>query len=224
MKSKKSDKSNLEKKTTLFFQMGLVIALAGLLAAFESGQAYSEAGNAPLMGEVLETPEEIMITRPDPPEMKQPAQPIELIVIEDTEPLIDDIELDLNVDVNFDDEIFHIPMDPEDNVNDIEIFVKVEVMPKYMGGDKMKFQRHLQSLVRYPQQAVEMGIQGMVSVNFVVDEKGYLTNPTIVRSPDELLSQAVMDAIGKTKKWKPGKQRSIEVPVQFTIPVIFKLQ
>lgn len=224
MKSKKSEKSNLEKKTTLFFQMGLVIALAGLLVAFESGQSYLEVENISLLGEEVETPVDIAITRPDPPDVKPPALPIELIVIEDTDPDIIEIDLDLNVDAGINESFFPIFEDPEENVKEPEFFVRVEVMPKYMGGDEMKFQRHLQSLVRYPQEAVDMGIQGMVSVNFIVNEKGVLTNPTIVRSPDELLSDAVMDAIGKTKKWKPGKQRSREVPVTFTIPVIFKLQ
>lgn len=225
MTPKKNEKSNLEKKSVLFFQMGLVVALASLLVAFESGHSQLETTIISELPGEYDVPEDVIITRAKQPEIKPPATPVELLVIEDDEPLIDEGNFDFTAETTGD-EIFNFtPFDIEDEVTVDDLpFVKVEKMPEYMGGDQNKFQKHLQQLVVYPEQAVEMGIEGRVFVNFVVDKNGKLTQANIVRSPDELLSSAVMDAIKKTKDWKPGEQRKRKVAVQFTVPVFFKLQ
>jgi periplasmic protein TonB len=223
MKSKKTEKSNLEKKTTLFFQMGIVIVIAGMLVAFESGSSTIPGivSTDYLSDNIVE--EQIQNTRP---EIKKPKPPVfveDILIIKDAE-----------IDVELPEDLFNVDIDPlgdmdifdftEEEAVDGDPFIKVEKMPSYMGGDETKFQKHLQQLVIYPTQAIELGIGGRVLVNFVIDKNGNLTQPTIFRSPDILLSNAVLSAIEKTKKWKPGEQRNIKVPVQFTIPINFQLQ
>lgn len=224
MTPKKSEKSNLEKKTTLFFQMGLVVAMAGLLVAFESGTGYLDNTMVTIDSTPFEDTDITQVTRPEVEKPKPPVVIEEIVVIEDELPDVeipDDAFLS-DIDVNGAIDLYFIEED-DDVVDDVP-FVRVEQMPSYMGGDENKFQKHLQQLVVYPTQAIELGIQGRVLVNFVIDRQGKLTRATIFRSPDELLSNAVIEAIGQTKKWKPGEQRNIKVPVQFTIPVYFKLQ
>ncbi len=223
MKSKKTEKSNLEKKTTLFFQMGIVIVMAGMLVAFESGTSSLENTFAIIDSGLTEEIDITQITRPEIEKPKPPVVPVEIIIIDD--PTIDIDEPDNIWSIEDDPTIGLIPIEfDEEEVKDDIPFIKVEKMPSYMGGDETKFQKHLQQLVIYPTQAIELGIGGRVLVNFVIDKNGNLTQPTIYRSPDILLSNAVLSAIEKTKKWKPGEQRNIKVPVQFTIPINFQLQ
>lgn len=226
MRSKKSVKSNLEKKTMLFFQMGLVIAMAGTLVAFEAGN--SEPNNQLAMysnnGEVIEDMM-VPVTRPEPPQIAPPPmRPIEFIIIDD--PTIElDENFDINIEINANDPLDYTLYDiPEDDpVVENEIFVIVEDMPKYQKGTQAKFQKHLQSLVKYPDVAIETGIEGLVYLNFIVDKSGKLTQANIVRSPHQSLSEAVLEAVAKTKRWEPGMQRGLKVPVTFTVPVNFKL-
>ncbi len=225
MITKKSVKANLEKKSTLFFQMGMVIALATLLVAFETGnteieaEIYSENTGVDINEEIVQ------ITRTEIKKPKPPIAPEEIIIIEDTEPEIDD-EFDFRSEIGINDGIIlpEFDFEQEKNVEDPKIHVIVENMPQYHGGNESEFQKHVQGIVKYPETAADMGIQGRVIVSFVIDKNGKLTRPQILRSPDELLSNAVLAALKKTDTWKPGEQRARKVAVSFSIPVYFKLQ
>lgn len=67
------------------------------------------------------------------------------------------------------------------------------------------------------------GSVGLVTVNFVVDEKGNVQDPTIVKSSHAELEQPALTAI---KKWrfKPAKKDGVAVAVHVTIPIKFDNQ
>ena len=47
-----------------------------------------------------------------------------------------------------------------------------EKWPQYHGGDLSSFRNHIQSIVEYPDEAIRMGLEGKVFVQFVVNQKG----------------------------------------------------
>jgi protein TonB len=61
---------------------------------------------------------------------------------------------------------------------------------------------------------------GLVTVKFLVDEKGNVQEPTIVKSSHAELEQPALEAI---KKWrfKPAKKDGVAVAVHVTIPIKF---
>ena len=67
------------------------------------------------------------------------------------------------------------------------------------------------------------GNVGLVTVNFVVDEKGNVQDPTIVKSSHAELEEPALTAI---KKWrfKPAKRDGAAVSVHVTIPIKFENQ
>ncbi len=93
-----------------------------------------------------------------------------------------------------------------------------------MGGDLNTFHRYIQSHIKYPQEAIEFGLEGPVYVDFVVNKSGNITNVTILRGVDKILDDAVVQEIAASPQWTPGKQRGKPVNVAFSMPVIFKLQ
>jgi protein TonB len=105
-----------------------------------------------------------------------------------------------------------------------EIFVTAEEMPTFQGGDLSKFRNWVQSNVKYPQIALENGIQGNVVIKFVVEKDGKLSNIQVLQSPDKTLADAAVQVLQKSPKWKPGKQRNKPVRVTYTLPVSFKIQ
>ena len=82
--------------------------------------------------------------------------------------------------------------------------------------------------VKYPQIALENGIQGNVVVSFVVEKDGKISRINVLQSPDKTLTDATLAVLDKANKlkngWKPGKQRNKPVRVTYTLPVSFRIQ
>ena len=70
----------------------------------------------------------------------------------------------------------------------------------------------------------ENGVQGKVSVKFVIEKDGSIADPVVVRGVDPYLDKEALRVVKSMPKWKPGKQRGKPVRVSYTVPVIFKLQ
>jgi TonB family protein len=104
-----------------------------------------------------------------------------------------------------------------------EVFVVVEEMPEFPGGDKA-MRQFLAMNVRYPTSALESNIQGKVYVTFIVTKTGTVTNAKVVRSVDPSLDNEAIRVIEAMPKWKPGRQRGENVDVSFTVPITFMLQ
>lgn len=106
-----------------------------------------------------------------------------------------------------------------------EIFVVVEDMPTFQGGDINKFRAWVQNNVSYPEIASENGIQGKVFVAFVVNTAGKVGDIWIMRGVDPSLDNEVIRTIENSPDdWTPGKQRGQEVNVRFSMTVNFQLQ
>lgn len=75
-----------------------------------------------------------------------------------------------------------------------------------------------------PYTAVEQGIQGIVTIRFVVSPDGEVTDIQILRKLDPTCDREAVRVIKSLPKWMPGKQNGKAVPVYFTLPVRFKLQ
>lgn len=104
-----------------------------------------------------------------------------------------------------------------------DVFVVVEEMPEFPGGDKA-MRQFLAMTVRYPTSAIESNIQGKVYVSFIVTKTGTVTNAKVVRGVDPSLDNEAIRVVESMPKWKPGRQRGENVDVSFTVPITFILQ
>lgn len=111
---------------------------------------------------------------------------------------------------------------PIDKNNSQQIFMFVEEMPKFNGGEG-KLRDYLSTAVKYPEQAKELGVQGTVYISFVINEIGEVTEPRVIRGVTTELDIAALEAIKKMPNWVPGKQQGRNVSVQYNIPVKFDL-
>jgi TonB family protein len=108
---------------------------------------------------------------------------------------------------------------PEPNKN---VYTYVEQMPEFPGGqgELMKF---LQQNLRYPSDARTAGIEGRVVAQFIVDEKGGISDITILHGVSPSCDSEVVRVISAMPGWNPGKQNGTAVKVYFRLPVTFKL-
>lgn len=112
-----------------------------------------------------------------------------------------------------------VPDELQARMNEIsdEVFIVVEEMPEPIGG-----MRAVYNNLVYPELAKRAGIEGRVVVQFVVDERGEILNPHIIRGIGGGCDEAVLEAL-KGVRFIPGKQRGRAVKVQFQLPVVFRL-
>lgn len=75
----------------------------------------------------------------------------------------------------------------------------------------------------YPERAKRAGIEGQVILQFVVDESGRPQDIQVLRSPNDLLADAAVDAL-EDKSFKPARQNGQAVKMRLTQPVTFRLQ
>lgn len=102
-------------------------------------------------------------------------------------------------------------------------FVTVEQMPSFPGGEA-EMQRYIAENLKYPVIAQETGIQGRVTIRFVVTKDGVISDVQVIRGIDKSCDQEAVRVVKSMPKWIPGKQNGRNVPVYFTLPVVFRLK
>ena len=113
--------------------------------------------------------------------------------------------------------------EPPKAVEDNKIFEVVEQKPSFPGGDGA-LMSWLSQNIKYPSIAAEVGVQGRVIVQFVVEKDGSITDVKIAKSVDPSLDKEAARVIKSMPHWIAGRQNGSPVRVRFTVPVTFKLQ
>jgi len=108
-------------------------------------------------------------------------------------------------------------------IEDVPVFPGCEGLDKQQTKDcfQKKMQQHVVKNFNYPQAALDMGIQGRVSVIFIIDTKGHVRGIRS-RGPDKVLETEAERIIGKLPTMQPGKQRGKPVKVAYAVPIFFK--
>lgn len=110
-----------------------------------------------------------------------------------------------------------VEVDDDETIHDI-----VEENAMFPGGDEacMKW---LSENIKYPSICREQGVQGRVTVAFVVNRDGSIVDVEILRSPDENLAKEAERVVKIMPKWKPARQGNRAVRSRFRLPVMFRL-
>ncbi|HCS22042.1 MAG TPA: energy transducer TonB [Bacteroidetes bacterium] len=135
---------------------------------------------------------------------------------EETDTLVDEREVSPR-------RIQEYPVEITESNNEPEIFVVVEDMPSFPGGQDSMTKFIAANLV-YPVKAKENNIQGRVLIEFVVDEKGKVTNAKVVKGIGSGCDEEALRIVNSMPNWNPGKQRNKPVKVRFVLPIRFQLQ
>ena len=111
------------------------------------------------------------------------------------------------------------PVDDPDN----PVFEVVESMPEFPGGGMTAMMQFLSKNIKYPVNAQKNGTQGRVTVQFIVNADGSISNIGIIRGVDPELDGEAVRVISTMPNWKPGTQKGKPVRVKYTVPVMFRL-
>ena len=225
MEIKKSERASLEKDKLVYVLMGLVFVLSLVYVALEWTEQevtkYEVTDTEFLFEEEIEIQQTTQETPPPPP---PPAvQEVEVLnVVEDN---VETETIEVTTEETETEVVIAAPVEaPVEEEEEEVVFVVVESMPEFPGGQQALF-KYLSENVKYPVIAQENGIQGRVICQFVVNKDGSIVDVEVVRSGgDPSLDKEAIRVIKSMPKWKPGKQRGKPVRVKYTVPVNFKLQ
>jgi protein TonB len=238
MKSKKSEKADLGKKSFLFFQLGLVFMLALSLILIEH-KTYDKADldigtldlnmlddeDVPMTDQIKPPPPPPPPPAPDVIEVVEDDDDVEEVVIESTETSIDDIvEIEEIANIGEEEEIDDVP------------FASVQEVPIYPGCEKYKTNDERRQCMTSKitdfvnkkfdtSLGSELGLTGVnrVYVRFKIDKTGKIVDVQ-ARSAHPRLTREGERVVSKLPDMKPGKQRDRPVGIIYTLPITFQVQ
>lgn len=211
---RKNPDADLKRSYTIYLQSGLIAALLIMIGVVKMNLATEPPEQVVLDQQEVVEMEEVVQTKQieTPPPPPRPPVPVEV----PNDEIIEDENIDMDAELDMDAPM-DIPPPPEEEEGEEDFFVVVEQMPELKGG-----MAELQQNVTYPEMARKAGIEGRVTVQFIVNEEGQVENPRVVRGIgggcDEEALQAVRQA-----EFEPGMQRGRPVRVQYSLSINFRL-
>ena len=223
MEAKKTEKADLEKKSTFFFSIGLVITMTLVIMAFENKQ-YDETLSA-LVGKNTNTFEEMIevpptdLPPPPPPQIQAPV----IIEVPDEEKIEEEIDVKFDVEASEEtkiQEVVVVAVEEKEEVDEIFTIVEEPASPK---GGMPAFYKYVGEKVKYPAQARRMGIEGKVFVEFVIGRDGSISEVRAVKGIGAGCDEEAVRIVQGAPSWTPGKQRGKAVKQRMVLPITFKL-
>ena len=127
---------------------------------------------------------------------------------------------------------------------------KPEVLPEFPGGQGEMWS-WISKNIKYPQEALDYGVEGRVYIQFVVEKNGSISNIKPITgpggravvvtaykagndTPEELkkegedkglqaMQQEAMRVVKAMPKWTPGREKGKPVRTKFVLPIMFRL-
>jgi protein TonB len=239
MKVKKNPEVDLRRNTSLFFAVGLNLMLFLTWAALNM-KSYDKADIVINVLDVESLTEEdipiVNINTPPPPPPPQVASEV-ITIVEDVADIEETVikSTEINMDDVIEEQVVTVEeVEVEKVEEDISVpFAVVEKVPIFPGckgtnNDELKacFEKkvieHVTKNFKFPELAMELGINGKVFVLFSIDQQGNVSGIR-TRGPDKILEEEAARIIGLLPKMTPAKQRGKAVRVPYSIPIHFKL-
>jgi protein TonB len=235
-------RKNYNKRLTLIMASMILAFVLGSLTMFIIRNLPKEEIEAPKGSDKTWTVQPPPKDLPPPPPTTPPPPPLEKMtafippVIEDdpvTDPVPtqDQLEDTKAGDKTQDgsDENFDPPQPTDDTPKQIDtkpepIETFVEEEADFPGGfaEMAKF---INDNIDYPQEAIDLGIKGRVTVRFVVEKDGRISNVSVATplAGCKACDKAAVKVVEKMPSWKAGKNGGREVRTWVTLPVKFEV-
>lgn len=232
MEAKKKEHLKLEKQSGLYFAIGMALILALVYTALEWKTFDEKAIFCP-----VNIPDELAMDLPPITKQELPPPPpsIEMLTV------IEISSNDTKITESVIPTITHCPIETsslnridfvEPQIEDEIPFAVIQEVPVFPGCEKSddkracfqeKMLKHVRENFKYPENAIDMGLQGKVYLQFTVQKDGTIGGLKM-RGQHQILESEAARIISKLPKMKPGKQRNQAVKVPFSIPITFQLQ
>ncbi len=215
---KRKPEANLRNYYTILLETGLILALIILIVLARVDFRTAETEIIFVSEQEVVEMEEIIQTQQDLTPPPPPRQPVPVAV--PNHEIIEDVDIMIDAEMDLGGFLDMPPPPPQEEAEEPEedFFILVEQMPELIGGLEA-----LQREVRYPERALRAQIQGRVYVQFIVNERGEVENPRVIRGIGGGADEEALRVVSMAK-FVPGMQRGRPVRVQYSLPVIFMIR
>ncbi len=225
--AKKNPRVDINRMRPLIFSGSLAVALLMTISAFE-WKTYDKPGMAMQQKhkndfeEILDIPP-TEIAPPPPAE----ARTANIVEIKDEEKIQQEVKIELDMEMTSETVIQNYtnapPEAPKIEEEESEkIFVVVEKTAAPRDG-MAAFYKYVGENIKYPAQALRMGIEGRVFVQFVVGKDGSLSQFEVIKGIGFGCDEEAMRIIENSPPWQSGKQRGRPVRQRMVLPIFFQL-
>ena len=110
--------------------------------------------------------------------------------------------------------------------DDVVAYYDCDQRPMFLNSpDPAQFmEKWVYQYLKYPESAIVKGIQGRVTVEFIIEKDGKVTNVRVVKGVSDELDAEAVKVISASPKWRPGRVKGNKVRTSIAIPVEFKLE
>ena len=236
MNAKKNPRQDLDRRRGTVFTIGLLAAGSFTLAAFtyvspvESTEEEIASNNSTVEYFVENTKEEKPEVLKQEPKVEPQNQQ------ESTTTLISEVTEDISVTESSDEAVksdvgiegltvkhgdFNI------TIEKIEVEAEIIEIPdldaQFVNG-YAEMARYIQNNINYPEEAIALGIEGKVFVEFVVLKDGTVTDVKIANGVHKSLDREAARIVRSFPKWIPAEHSGRIVSSRIVVPIDFKLK
>jgi periplasmic protein TonB len=230
-------RKNYNRNVMISALIGILIMVIAIIAPYLSARADEGRGKqsqreVSIKMENLDLPDQVVAPPPVAPPPAEAVQQIKYV----PPVVVDSIRADENIQLMTADQaqaevtnkdVIEIVQEVKAEIQEEEAepapFIVVEEMPEPQGGSAglLKF---IADNTKYPETARENNIQGKVIVKFCVTSKGGVDMISILRGVDPELDAEALRVVRSLPPFKPGKQGGRNVPVWYSVPIIFQIK
>ncbi|AXG69505.1 hypothetical protein KORDIASMS9_01728 [Kordia sp. SMS9] len=238
MEAKKNPDADLRKNSWFYLSLGLALVTFLIWQGME-WTAYDEVVKEETVDLIEDNEEEMIITEQltQPPPPPPPPAPEIIEVVEDEEEVEETvIESTETTEDEVIEEVEDVEVVEEEEVIEDVPFSVIEDAPIFPGCEKYKskaerkkcmsekVQKHVNKKFN-TELASDLDLEGVqkIFVVFKIDRQGNITDVRS-RAPHPRLAKEAEKVIKSLPKMKPGKQRGKPVGVNYTLPIVFKVQ
>lgn len=221
MELKKSKEANIERARTPIILLGLLFSGSLVLAGFTFTSIADDDGNnngddkvsqINYQQEDQEEPEEEVI-EPETVDVPPPVQEEVKIEVNKVEPPVPDVKRDPPPK----------PPGPKTVVTVSKEIIDFPDVEAGFPGGPAAMKLWIQQNVVYPDMAMQMGDQGKVYLEFIIEPDGSITGVKVKRGVTDELDREAKRVVRKMPKWKPGEAKGKSVRTRCRLPITFTI-
>lgn len=99
----------------------------------------------------------------------------------------------------------------------------VDSRPKFGGLSPNSFSDWVVTQLKYPQSALNSGVEGVVVLQFAIDETGEITDITVIKGLSPDCDAEAVRVMALSPKWTPAMKGNEPVKLYYQFPVQFKI-
>lgn len=105
-------------------------------------------------------------------------------------------------------------------------YYECDERPSFLGSSELRgfLEKWVYQLLKYPKQAILDGVSGRVTVGFIIEKDGNVSNVHVLKGVSEELDAEAVKVVSASPKWTPGKVGGKKVRTSMSVPVDFILE